>query len=1414
MGYFWKNINTLNSKIFLKFWFNKTYLLSLILGVVLSPNLFWAQEFINHFDKLNTRNGLSQSDVRSIYQDKTGYIWIGTYDGLNRYDGYTIKIFRKTFGKTNSLRSNLISCITEDERGNIWIGTDDQGVSMYNKSTGEFTHFYNTIHDPDFLSDNRITSLAIDKKANVWIGTSKGLNRLTIDYKTNKASNQIYRKSMDQYGFLNSDRIACLYVDKNDNLWIGTSHGVSRYIGNANSSSNGQFQNYELPFSIQVTSIAETSKSIIIGSYDLFDLNKKDINKAKPKFNLLGSVQAYRVLAYDDDILWCTSNEGIKIFKYSNHTIENIKHFKHQWGDSKSLSNDHVLCFMKDNTGILWIGTNGGGVNIYKPNNRNFRHYNRNENEGSLSRNKIRSIFEDSEGNLWIGTDGGVSLNFLSKDHPLDYETGFKKINITDSKGVDSHVFSINEIIIKNKPHLLIGTGYPSNIKYGRTEDIIHDNFLSGKNTMQPSEQVYASLVDSNNIVWLGTYLDGLFRYELDEYGKVVNEKNFKYVSNDPSCISSNIVRSLAQDKKGNIWIGTAEGLNKLTPDEQKKDSPNFIKYYHDPEDRYTISHNYILPILVTEKGHIWVGTLGGGLNKIISSEGSEKDHFLSYDTRDGLPNNVIKAIIEDDNYDLWCSTNNGLTRFSPEELEFQNFGPDDGLQDTEFSELAAWKRASGELLFGGINGFNAFFPTEIVADSSNVELVFEDLQILNQTIKIGDTIGGRVPLSRNINEIQELTLKHNEGSFSLGFSALHYAAPMQNKYAYKLEGFDNDWVYTSASSRTAKYTNLSPGEYVLTVKASNNYGHWSNKNLRLKIIVKSPWWATNWAYFFYGMILFVSLVLFRKFTIIRTTKKNQYVLEAMEKEKLEELSQLKLRFFTNISHEFRTPLTLIVGFIERLQSFSPTLTEAERQKYYNNIFKNSKILLKLINQLINFRKLEQGKLKLKVSFSSITEFISLLSENFNEVAATKKIDYKIVYDENIETWFDAEIIERILFNLLSNAFKFTPEGGKIIVKISKDQDYTFIEVEDNGRGIPEDVQTHIFERFTSIDHTQNFGSGIGLSFIKSLIEIHHGNISFKSKENHGTTFKVILPIDKSTYAIDEISEGGKNFNGYTNPQGWLLPNFDLQQSPNGRSHKGKLQTILLVEDNNDILYFLEETFKNRFNIYKAEEGQQALDICLENTIDLVISDIMMQGMDGFEFCEKLKSDDRINHVPVILLTAKNSPENKIKGYSLGADAYIVKPFSLQELETRVETLLDTRNKIIKKFKHELDVSPSEVGLTSIDERFINRVLKYVEENISNSEFTVDMLARECGLGRMELNKKLKALVGFTTNAFIRHIRIKRAAQLLKRDMHTVTEIMYEVGFNDPQYFRESFKKQTGLTPSSFKKQDLQNEHN
>ncbi|UXP32060.1 response regulator [Reichenbachiella agarivorans] len=1370
---------------------------------VLTPS--YSQSLYNDFIHYSTRNGLSQNDVRCIYQDRYGYIWIGTHDGLNRFDGYEFKTFSTNIHGTNSIASNLVSDIAEDRFGNIWISTDDNGLSMYNR-TNEKIFGVNNENNAYSLTSNRIGKVLIDQNGAIWAGSSEGLNKIEFNYSNMTSVVSTYVHDKLQPESISNDFVTALLEDRLGNIWIGTKEGLNRHVSNQ----QGQDVFFKHLNKQGITDIKETATGLLVCAGQLYFMSFESLYNGEPVFKRISDDYISRVCSDNQNNIWGLIRHGMKVYRFNGDTlVTSLQHFTHHWANNKSISSDYTTEIMKDNSGIIWIGTNGAGLNKYNPKRKNFKHFSTNENIGSLSHNKIRAIYEDKHKNLWIGTEGG-GINFLKSEKSKQYADGFLNNKNHNMNTVPSSVFSISEYATSLRDYILIGGGFPKNLG---TITLNKNNQPTAINLLPETAQSgFYTFTDKDQQIWVASYNGGLYRYKVDILGRLQEDTVFKHDPEIAGSLSSNIVRSINQDQKGNLWIGTDKGLNKLTADQTQSKTPKFITYKYDQNDPYSLSFNYVLPIMITKDNQIWVGTLGGGLNKVIQGDKVDNDQFLSYTTEDGLPNNVIKALLEGDDGSIWLSSNKGITQFSPDKLQFKNYSINDGLQDLEFSELAAFKRSDGEMIFGGVNGFNTFYPDQITKDSAQVTLRLGNLQILNKEVAVGDTINSRVLLQKNINDLDRLFLKHNENSFSVDFAALHYAAPDQNSYAYKLEGFDKNWVYTSASNRVAKYTNLSPGDYTLKVKASNNDGFWSNQPIELALTIQPTLWKTPWAISAYVLLVIAGLWFFRKFTLISITSKNELVLEHMEREKHEEVNQMKLKFFTNISHEFRTPLTLIIGFVERLKNHSGSLSEEERQKYYQNVARNSKVLLNLINQLLGFRKLEQGKMKLKTSYNDLTNYIQLLGENFYELANQKNISFNVRYENAIETWFDHEILERVIFNLLSNAFKYTPAGGKIEVHIVPNGDYIDIIVEDNGEGIPESMHDQVFERFAPNMTKRKTGSGIGLSFVQSLIHLHHGEISFDRKRQVGTSFCVSLPKDKDVYSKDELVDGSETSLEIHRETDWLIPTSNPHQASSSSEQKDK--TLLLVEDNTDILYFLQENFKNEFNILLAEEGETAYELCINNNIDLVISDIMMDGMNGLDFCKKLKQDERINHIPIILLTAKGDSEDKIKGYEVGADAYISKPFNLKELNTRVHAILDSRQAVIGKFKSNKSLSPSEVGMTSIDEKFLNRVMTYIEENLSSSEFTVEMLARECGLSQLHLNKKLKALVGDTANSFIRNIRIQRAAQLLKRNMYSISEIMYEVGFNDAKYFRDCFKKEYQMTPSEYQKQHSEEENN
>ncbi len=1384
--------------------FKKYFPIALLIMWLMPPCFSQDQSVQLHglFEQYSSQKGLSQNDVRCIFQDSFGYIWVGTHGGLNRFDGYSFKNYIRNEGSTYSISSNLISSITEDTLGNLWIGTDDMGVMLLDRKTDTFIHYYNTEKNPQLLTDNHIQSIFTDKANNIWAVSLNGFNILTLAPESEADHKHKERTTIIKYPTSESFQLFGVVEDPSGTIWLGTSKGMSRYLG-LDKQGNHQFINYENELIPSVRHLTTNDTSLILSTgSSLISMPYKSISNNELQFHLVKRpVQVSQLISDSNGNIWYTNRRGVHVI-YENEGALKTHDFAHDWSDPKSLSSNIATFVMEDNTGMIWVGTNGGGLNLYNPKRRSFDHHRRNSEKGSISYNKIRSIEEDHQGNIWFGTEGGgINLALNDEKKGVDFVNGFQNFEVNPNQ--ENYAFALLDASFEKRHRTFIGTGYLSFFE-AIDRDKSGRYHQSTVQTFRPGGPVFDLFQDSKTNIWLATYGKGLFQLKMNANGDIIGSRNYTTAEG----LSSNIVRSIAEDKKGNLWVGTDHGLNKLVAPDFDKKEVEIIVYTHSETDPLSLSYDYVIPIFVSKTDKIWVGTLGGGLNGIIPGTGIASDQFDRVTVNDGLPSNVIKSIEEDQDGNLWMGTNKGLSKYNPLTHQIVNYGLSDGLQDVEFSEMASKHLRNGQMIFGGVNGFNTFFPDKIESDKTGVNLVFTDFTVLNQEIQTGKEFNGRVLLKDNLNRLDRIDLTYDENSFSISFAALNFVSPENNKYAYKLDNFDTEWLNSGAENRTAKYTNLPAGSYTLKVKASNADGYWNNDARTIKIVISPPAWNTYWARAIYMGLLVLGLWFFRKYTIITNTRKNQLLIEHFQKEKIEELSQLKLRFFTNVSHEFRTPLTLILGLIDRLKNSKDELQVHERITYYDKIYRNSQVLLNLINQLLDFRKVEQGKMIVRVAQGNIGEYIKLLAENFNELAKRKDIEYTYICENPITGYYDKDVLERMVFNLLSNAFKFSEREDEITVSLEvTDEHMLKLDVEDTGAGMSKEVQEHVFERFSSSQAKTESGSGIGLSYTKALVELYHGTIAFTSKENVGTKFTLLLPYTKDAFKEDTILENNEELTELHKDVNWLIDTGE-PASQNGDTDRLKREnSILLVEDNEDILFYLKDHFKNSYVVHTAHDGQEALDICLKEHIDLVVSDVMMPGMDGLEFCEKLKDDDRINHIPVILLTAKKSTDNKVKGYEKGADAYIGKPFEMHELETRMEALISSRKKLLSKIRKNIDLEPSEIEITSLDERFLRRVMAYIEENIGMTEFTVDMLARECGMSQLHLNKKLKVLVGQTANAFVRTIRLKRAAQLLAKDRYSVNEVMYEVGFIDAKYFRSCFKKEFGITPSDYQKQ-------
>ncbi|WP_430934621.1 hybrid sensor histidine kinase/response regulator transcription factor [Saccharicrinis sp. 156] len=1350
------------------------------------------------FRHLTTLEGLSQNDVNCIFQDSRGFIWIGTNDGLNRYDGYQFKIYRKQPRQKNGLVGNIIQSITEDNEGNLWIGTSDNGVCKFNVTNNQFTSFSNTVENPNLLHTNRIVRVKADQYQNIWVLTHRGLNVIKV---TNNKIVTVPFKSITHNNKVAKDGyIKDICADSQGNIWLGTLYGIRKIDP----------VTYKIEKSFVSGQGARSASKIYERNNKIFVLNTRGVqlfNKKDKVFNFVLEYKGANQFEFDNEgNLWLGTYNGVVYAKrISTDSLRyKVEKVYTSGVEDGSLSKDIIVDLFKDKSGLIWVGTNGGGLNIYNAKKKLFNHYQKSRTASSISYNKIRSICEDEYSGLWIGTDGG-GINYRPSNNNSDYSEGFVHIKAGDGRTA-GRGYALAEDTINNV--MWIGTAYSSKVLAFDTRTGKEINI--DKWNLDIKRAVFSAMIDRHGYVWLGTYGGGLWRLKPDGKGGYQQDN---FIKQEKSySLPSDLIRSLLEDRNGNIWVGTADGLAKIKEKHKYNANPKFFTYRNIANEPNSLSHDYILPIFQSSEGDIWIGTLGGGLNRYRETKDGI-GYFETLTTDDGLPNNVIKGILQDEEGHLWISSNAGLTKFNVKSNEMTNYDVDDGLQDYEFSELACFKRRNGEMIFGGVNGFNSFFPKQITEDKSLSQVVFTQLDILNQRVEIGEEIHGRSLLTTDLNDTKELQLKYSENSFTVYYAGLHFAAPRKNQYKYMLEGFDEDWITTSSEARFAKYTNLRPGTYQLKVLASNSDGIWGTEPKTIDITVIAPWWLSGYALFIYTVAIVILLLFFRRFSIIGVQQKNQLLMERFEKEKVEELSQMKLRFFTNISHEFRTPLTLIIGPIEKLIKDKSLMSEEKMDNIHNIIHRNATVLLRLINQLMDFRKFEQGKMKLRASQGDIVKFIKDVYASFEVYAEQKKIEFLMSFTSHkIPMYFDAEKLEKVIYNLLSNAFKFTPEGGKISIDVNEDKYMTYITVEDTGVGMDKTMQKHVFERFYQSDKIENkkYGStGIGLAYSKGLVEMHKGVIDVSSEENKGTKFMVSLLKGKDHFSKKEVDETG--IYQPIEDVVWVNTKKTLAHPENKNNETSvdtaDKKTLLIVEDNNELRSFIKESLSDEYIVIEAENGEEGLEKCKQDNPDLIVSDVMMPKMDGFEMCKTIKEDVDVSHTPIILLTAKTSSEHRVKGYSLGADAYVSKPFDLEVLKVRIENLLKKREEARKNFSQKVEVTPTEVATTSMDERFLAKILRIIESKIGDSELTVEELASEYGISKVILNRKLKALTGMTAKVFIRSIRIKRAAQLLTTGRYSVADVTYEVGFSDLKYFRTCFKNEIGLSPSDYKRE-------
>ncbi|WP_165747877.1 two-component regulator propeller domain-containing protein [Cellulophaga sp. Z1A5H] len=1357
------------------------------------------------FENLDTVDGLSSSTCLEVYQDKEGFLWFGTIDGLNKYNGYEFEIYRSILNDTTSISNNRINAIQEDKNGNLWVGTNN-GLNLFNKKRNSFTRI-NLYKNISLANNPRkiINDLLFDELNNtLWVATNNGVIKISLGAGTDDVEElkfSYYINDQSNLHSIDSNSVYILTKDKNNTIWVGTSgQHLNRY--------NSERDNFERVYisNDKPYELNHIHKLVFIDHEDDFwignDLSNIIVwNKKENTFEHLAIVDEsipVRDFYQDKEGLFWISTDGDGIFLYDKKEGKVKKQIVNNLSNSFSLANDKPSKIIEDSNGVFWIGSYDKGVSKLDPSLYSFGHYYyQPDNPNGLNEKIVQSVLQDSKGRIWLSTyEGGLNL-FDEKNNSFEHFSHNPNNDNTISSNKILYTF---ETLDGNIWICTLDGGLNKfNPETKKIEKFFHeseDSFSIGQNS------VWTGIEDKEQRLWLGLRTEGLSLYDQ----KTKKFYNYKNTSNAENNLLSNFVFCLYIDSKNRLLVGTSLGLNYVSLNGLSDFIPKNINFLEVKEKG--IEGNNINYITEDHLGNIWIGT-DSGIYKLDEN----LTLMNSYSSQNGLPNNFVVGIKEDDSHNFWITTKSGLSTLNIKTNQFKNFNIHDGLQGTEYQSKSIEKTSDGRIIIGGLNGFNIFNPEDI---SVKIPIVLAPkitaLKLYNKKIVVGDTVNNRILLKQSLEETKNLALRHNENYISFEFLALYLENPEQVQYMYKMNGLDKDFVNVG-NRREVNYSNLVPGEYSFEVMASID-GQWDvAKSSTFKFKIASPPWSTWWAYLIYcilGAVIF--WVIIRYYT--------QKVQEVQE----HELDQLKLEFFVNVSHEFRTPLTLILNPVDKILSSFNSDPDVIKESAIS-IQRSARRLLHLVNQLLDYRKMDVGMAPLQLENGDAVKFCGDIFALFKGLAAKKNIEYQFITgSENITSLFDFDKLEKIITNLISNAIKFTDYGGEITVSINevkgekkntklfvlkKDNETNFIEiiVKDTGVGLNKEQLKNIFSRFYNVDVTKT-GTGIGLNFTKALVELHGGEIFVESEYLKGSKFVVRLPLDIE--AEPEIVKNIKNeflINSMNSVDYEMsISNTEVSNEPTKREENGaKLPMLLLVEDNKELRIHLKNDLIATYDVKEAVNGEEGLKMVKKYYPDIIVSDVMMPKLDGFEMCKALKSEFETCHIPIILLTARTLEDDRIEGYDSGADGYIAKPFVTAVLKARIKNLLETKNRLRKRFAEIGGVFPSsEVTTNNIDEIFLDKATKIIVNNISDVDFKQEDLLSEMGIGRSQLYRKINSLTGNNPSYFIRTIRLRYASDLLLQNMYSIKEVTHMSGFNSTAYFSKTFRELFKVTPSEF----------
>ena len=1342
-----------------------------------------------HFNRIDTRNGISNNQINSIYKDEKGFMWFGTMSGLNRYDGYKFQVFRNNPKDSSSISDNYISKIMGLPERKMLVSTRNY-LNVYDPLTEKFDHDpSNYFKKWNLPGADSLLDIKRDQTGNFWfLFTGSGL--FSYSPKQHKTINYAVQIGKDVSSFC---------FDQKGNLWTLKQTGLIEQFD-----SNKKKIFHTTALREKIGSDNRSQNTLFVDADDdiwLWSANNHfGVFYYSPKANRIDQYNAKGTAAFHlpsdiiegiiqdkEGTIWIASDHGgVNLVDKKKGIVRYILNDPY---DSKSISQNSINSIYKDDGGIIWLGTYKRGICYYNESLIKFPlvEY-KVSNKGGLSHGDVTRFIEDDQGNLWIGSNGGGLIYYDRRNNSF---TTYKHSN-KNSNSLSNDV--IISLCIDREKKLWIGT-YFGGLNSFDGKNFTHFRHNQNDTNTIIDDRVYSIMEDTDGKLWIGTFAG------LDRFDKKVKKFIHHKANTGAGTLSSNIITAITKDRNETIWISTAYGFNKFD-----RKTNVFTVFKNNINDTNTLSKNNVHCAAADRNGYLWIGTREG-----LNILNPVTNQIRRIHVKDGLPDNTIQAILEDKSGNIWVSTPNGLAKITIQnaatfdEISFnvESFNEVHNLQASEFNENAAVKLQSGELVFGGPNGFNIFYPERINETEIPSKVVIADFQIFNQSVTVGQMINGRPITKFAIPEAKEIVLKHKENVFAIEFAALHFSQNPKERYAYILEGFNKEWMTTTASLRRATYTNLDPGTYYFKVKAENHSGNWGEP-VTLKIVVQPPFWRTPLAFMIFAGLCILALYFARRFTLERAHLKYNIKEQKREAERMHELDMLKIKFFTNVSHEFRTPISLILAPTDKMLRLTKEPGQVEN---LHLIKRNARRLLNMVNQLLDFRKLEEQELRLSPTPGDVIEFIKETSLSFIDLAESKQIDYSV--DSNVEsfhTWFDTGKLERILFNLISNAFKFTHEYGRIEVLADiiyeKSQEHLELRIKDTGIGIDKEKQEKIFEQFFQTNTPSsiaNHGSGIGLAITKEFVQLHQGTIQVESEVNKGSTFIVRIPLKKveeggfNENTPDKSNKSGDNKSHILN--GNTIPEID-----------GKRKTILLVEDNADFRFYLKDNLKSYYNIIEAQNGRIGWQKALSQHPDLIVSDINMPELNGIELSKKLKTDQRTFSIPIILLTALTGDEYHIQSLNTGADDYMAKPFNFEILLSKINNFLSQQDKLRKTYQRQVQIKHNDLVLekgNNEEDQFIMEALQVVEKNLSNIDFSVEEMSRSLHMSRAGLYKKIFTITGKTPIEFVREIRLQKAAKLLKTGKMTISEVAYEVGFN-PKSFTKNFKVFFKMLPSEF----------